>query len=622
VNCLKDGYNTVTSFITIEEDLTATKNFQMTQPQILINPLNISVSLDPNQLVDEQINISNPGNGELEWSANINFIVDGETDELFDVFFEWPLGPGTGEAGIESDGNWIYTSKWDGSAFYRYDLNGNIIGQFTCGNATGVRDLAYDGTYFYGAAANSTVFQMDFDNEVVVSQFTAPTDIRAIAYNEEENVFYGNNFNTDITKFNTSGVNLGSFPVGPVGSSYYGFAVDNFSDGAPYLWGYAQTGATLNELVQIQLPSGVETGLTLDVGSVLPVGSGIAGGLAISDQIINGHYIFLGVSQMTSIWGIDLCTSGPVWLTIEPDQGFLSATQNEDLTLYFNSADLIPGVYNAEIQFSSNPNVGSPLANITLHVEGLVPPINLLTQVVCTNIHLFWQMPSGGNPDSWNVYRNGALLENVITMSFDDEMLIPGLEYNYYIKAVYAGEESQPTEVKSMILPTPSDLEPLNPSASYQGNNSVLIAWDAPDGCLEAESFHIYRDGAMIGTATSFEYTDADAPYGYHNYFVRSQYYFGESGNSIPANVFVGIEEMTDYDGFRIFPNPASNQVIIASPMEVNRVKLFDNNGHLVMDIQMNTMQFRIDISKLDSGIYFIKLGTAEGEILKKITVN
>ena len=124
---------------------------------------------------------------------------------------------------------YIYTTKWNGTEFYKYELNGTYIGPFTCGAAGAIRDLAFDGTYFYGAAAATTVFQMDFTNGVVVSSFTAPLAIRAIAYNQDEDVFYGNNWSDNITIFDQTGANLGSFPCGPVGSDYYGFAYDNYS---------------------------------------------------------------------------------------------------------------------------------------------------------------------------------------------------------------------------------------------------------------------------------------------------------------------------------------------------------------------------------------------------------
>lgn len=234
------------------------------------------------------------------------------TDDLFDLQFDWVVGVGGGEAGIETNGNYIYTSKWNGTGeYYKYNMDGSYVGQIMVTGAGAVRDLAFNGTYFYGAAAATTVFEMDLDNAVKISQFTAPIAVRAIAYNEVDDAFYGNNWSDNITKFNSSGANLGSFPVGPIGTDYYGFAFDNYSLGAPYLWGYAQTGTTLNELVQIQLPGGTETGTYFDVGTVAAVGTGIAGGLCIDDNLVSGFWTIMGTSQNVDIWGLELCLSGP-----------------------------------------------------------------------------------------------------------------------------------------------------------------------------------------------------------------------------------------------------------------------------------------------------------------------
>ncbi len=233
------------------------------------------------------------------------------SEAMFDLQFDWPVGVGGGEAGIETDGSYIYTTKWNGSDFYRYQMDGTYIESFTCGSAASVRDLAYDGTYFYGGAASPTVYEMDFDAQNTVSTFSAPTDCRAIAYNEEDDAFYANNWGSAITKFDKTGANLGSWSVGPIGDSYYGFAYDNYSPGAPFLWGYAQVGTTLNELIQMSLPDGAETGTYFDVGSVAAVGTGIAGGMAIDDNLVSGFWTIIGTSQNVNIWGLELTPSGP-----------------------------------------------------------------------------------------------------------------------------------------------------------------------------------------------------------------------------------------------------------------------------------------------------------------------
>ncbi|MCB2221071.1 MAG: T9SS type A sorting domain-containing protein [Bacteroidetes bacterium] len=255
------------------------------------------------------------------------------TDDIFDLQFDWPVGVGGGEAGIETDGSYIYTSMWNGAGeFQKYELNGTWIETFTVAGSTGCRDIAYDGTYFYGGAASSTVFQMDFDAAAMVSTFTAPTDVRAIAYNEDDGAFYANNWGSAITKFDLAGANLGSFPVGPTGDSYYGMAYQSntYCGDGPFLWGYAQVGATQNELVQIELPSGTETGVYFDVGSVAGVGTGIAGGLAVSNAFFADTWTILGTAQNVNIWGLELCGEG---VNFDPPQNVTAEVYDDNNVL-------------------------------------------------------------------------------------------------------------------------------------------------------------------------------------------------------------------------------------------------------------------------------------------------
>jgi hypothetical protein len=276
---------------------------------------------------------------------------------------------GGGEVGIETDGNYFYTSKWNGNNFYKYDLNGTYLGSFTIGGVAAIRDMAYDGNYFYGGAGFSTVYEMDFENQTLISSFTAPTDCRAIAYNEDLDVFYANNWSTPVVKFDKAGNNLGSFNVGPDGAEYYGFAYDNATLGGPFLWGYAQVGDSKNEIIQIQLPSGTETGFTLDVAIKL---SGqvynFAGGLFAYPNLVIGKWTLGGLVQNEWIWGLELMDA-QTWLSISPNSGSLEGGTNQEVSVLFDATDLVPGIYEAEIHFTSTPNVGVPVVQVEMIVE-------------------------------------------------------------------------------------------------------------------------------------------------------------------------------------------------------------------------------------------------------------
>ena len=229
------------------------------------------------------------------------------SDADYDLQFEFACGDATGEAGIETDGDYIYTTKWNGTGFFKYELDGTFLGAFQVGSVNAIRDLAYDGTYFYGGAAATTVYKMDFGTNTLIGQFTAPVAVRAIGYDEGENGFWANNWSTTITLFDEAGAVLNTIPTNG-DESFYGFAYD---PQGPYLWGYSQrTGSSQNILYKYALPSGTFLE-EFDVFPVLsmPVSGDIAGGLAFHPDMVPGYWTILGIVQNVCIWGLEMGTT-------------------------------------------------------------------------------------------------------------------------------------------------------------------------------------------------------------------------------------------------------------------------------------------------------------------------
>jgi hypothetical protein len=147
----------------------------------------------------------------------------------------------------------------------------------------------------YGAAAATTVYKMDFNTHTLVSSFTAPTAVRAIAYDTDNDAFWGNNWDTDMVLFNESGATLNALTGMP---SMYGAAYDNFSDGGPYLWFF--TGTTTGggcQVEQYDIAAGSMTGVSHSVSADL--GDVIAGGLYIVEDLVTDKVILGGTVQGT-----------------------------------------------------------------------------------------------------------------------------------------------------------------------------------------------------------------------------------------------------------------------------------------------------------------------------------
>ena len=346
-------------------------------------PENLNASVD---LQDVTLSWNTPiTNGFFVISENVREIISPNTDsspsvrqisdislnrDFLDIQFVFPVALGDGEAGVESDGLFIFSAKWNGDDFYQYNLDGTYIGSFKINGINGIRDLAYASStgYFYGGTLLTDMYVMDFYSQIIINTINTPVEIRAIAYNDDHDSFYANNWSTDIVEFDrTTGANLGSFPVGTY-SSYYGFAYDNWSDGGPYLWGFSQDGSG-SELVQIQLPGGVETGLVVDVKLLLGF-SEVAGGLFTQYGIIPGKVSLGGLIQNEVIFGLELSdipSPPPVYILAEyniyRDGNLLTSVPYTDST-YVDSG-LNTGTYQYEVTAVYNDTLGSFLCEST-----------------------------------------------------------------------------------------------------------------------------------------------------------------------------------------------------------------------------------------------------------------
>ncbi len=242
--------------------------------------------------VDENPAVSDsPGSGPGDLILSI-----WDMQYVFDV--STPSG-GLGNAGCEFDGTYFYSTRWASNLIHQYDIDGNLVKQFSIPGVSGLRDLAYDGTYFYGGAAGGTIWQMDFDSETLVGTITGSFQCRAIAYNEDDDTFFCSNWGDPVWEVNRSGTIVNSFNL-TTATSNYGFAYDNVcGDGGPYLWVFDQgDGSGFSQyILQYDLGSGSFTGVSHDVLADFPGTSGIAGGLFFTTDLIPGTASIGGLWQ-------------------------------------------------------------------------------------------------------------------------------------------------------------------------------------------------------------------------------------------------------------------------------------------------------------------------------------
>ena len=74
--------------------------------------------------------------------------------------------------------------------------------------------------------------------------------------------------------------------------------------------------------------------------------------------------------------------------------------------------------------------------------------------------------------------------------------------------------------------------------------------------------------------------------------------------------------------GFKMYPNPVSKGVLSITTGDIQEIKIIDITGKLIQSIQVSKRNLQVDVSQLNSGMYFVK-GTLHGDkyITKKLVI-
>ncbi len=243
----------------------------------------------------------------------------GATEDFWDQVFAYDIETTSGVsglAGIETDGTTIYATAWDASISHsmcKFDLaTGAFIETIELPHG-GTRDMAWDGQYLYGGAASSPIYIFDVDGNSQGTISFSGDGGRAIAYNDDADAFYTNNWSSNILLIDRTGATTGTITGVP---SIYGLAYDNKADDGPWLWLNAGTttgGGSWAE--QWDPATGMPTGNQYDI----EVG-GLSGGCATYEK--DGMFYYLTCAQGTFAYGLEMYTL----VTYTNDVGISSIT--------------------------------------------------------------------------------------------------------------------------------------------------------------------------------------------------------------------------------------------------------------------------------------------------------
>jgi hypothetical protein len=271
-------------------------------------------------------------------------------------------------------------------------------------------------------------------------------------------------------------------------------------------------------------------------------------------------------------------------------------------------------------------------------IPELFPPQKLTYTVEKANhVILNWKAPEEGknlNVKGYNIYRDDVQINTELIIdetSFTD--FAPANDvYKYEVTAFYGtsleSEPSEPVEVliEGMCLPIIDNII----VDETEGDN-IFISWKAPkyEG-TELSGYYIWRDDEIINPeipTTELSFLDENVEIG-TQYCYQIQVVYNDCIEDLIIITEkkchkLSVSESPNAQSFSIFPNPATREFTISSfEFRITNVEIFDVYGRkLLLHTADRLPQTTIDVSHLQSGIYFIRIDSEQGSVTQKVIV-
>jgi hypothetical protein len=96
-------------------------------------------------------------------------------------------------------------------------------------------------------------------------------------------------------------------------------------------------------------------------------------------------------------------------------------------------------------------------------------------------------------------------------------------------------------------------------------------------------------------------------------------YMYGATDGGQPE-MLTGIQQYS-MDELTIYPNPATDEVNIATGSALRSVKIMNNMGQLVYNSPADGFTLKVNASNLIQGIYFIEVETENSKFIEKLVI-
>ena len=480
--------------------------------------------------------------------------------------------------GVVYDGENIYTAAWGKSSnvlymFYKYDLEGNLLDEFDIpgiNDINYVRDMTYDGTYFYGCdGSTGNIWCLDLHNKAVIGSIqTSYPELRCCTYDPVYDAFWVNGNNTgsqpnlylDMHLVNRNGVVLKSASTHPLGGhTVKGTGYFTDENGVAHIYIHAVQGFTAHVFDYVIEEDSMDPNYIFDMGQT--PGYSVAGsaGAAYIGEIDGVQCFFGDIDQSPNLIGIyALGEYTPAPPT--PPEG--------DILFDFNDGIM-------------------RWTTIDADADGYC-----------------WEMRQ-----NWGNSQNPF---SVTSASFDDLTQTSLMPENYLVTPYKLDCEQITFIAQAQDANHPA--EHFGVAVSTTGNTNAddfTIVWEADMTAKTAGNWHLYNVDLR-------DYQGQDIYVAIVHFNCTNQFMLNIDDVTL-YRTYNGLAESA-VSSFDVYPNPASEKIMVESEFSVNRYDIYNVAGAMILSKPIDEKSFEINVSELPAGTYFIKIAS-EGMVQTKIFV-
>jgi PKD repeat protein len=82
-----------------------------------------------------------------------------------------------------------------------------------------------------------------------------------------------------------------------------------------------------------------------------------------------------------------------------------------------------------------------------------------------------------------------------------------------------------------------------------------------------------------------------------------------------------GMDEDAFAQQIKLYPIPAKYDMQIESPEKIELLRVTNLSGHEVFRMRVDDFSYRLNVSHLNSGVYFLLIETQKGNAIKRFTI-